>query len=86
MLLPCADTIRANAQFSETPDNSLPIYFGLLAAERFVIKHGRYPGASEADTDGTQDHAALKDITAELLKEVDGGEIDEQQANVLEEM
>jgi hypothetical protein len=86
LLKQLSDSIRAAAGFSEIVDDSLSVYFGLQASERFFVKEGRYPGTAETDIKGDADLAALEDIAGEILKGVEGGEVTEELSNVLGEM
>ncbi|KAM0786806.1 hypothetical protein ACM66B_002238 [Microbotryomycetes sp. NB124-2] len=80
------EEIKMQPSFGEVTDDSLSVYIGLRAADKFFEMHGRYPGASEEDVDGTKDVAELGKLAQELLTSLGGGEADDELNRVVAEI
>ncbi|KAK4052714.1 hypothetical protein OIV83_002001 [Microbotryomycetes sp. JL201] len=80
------DEIKMQAQFGETPDDSLSVHIGLTASERFYQVNGRYPGTSVDDLDGTKDVKELGKLAKDVLDSFEGGEPDEELEKVVAEI
>ncbi|KAK4057494.1 hypothetical protein OIO90_001563 [Microbotryomycetes sp. JL221] len=78
--------LKQQASLGETVDDSLSVWIGLRAMDKFMIENARYPGTSQDDIDGKKDIGQMLKLAGDILNNLNGGQIDQELTNVVEEI